>query len=216
MSKKTVQDKSKPKPEPELETETETETETDVGPELDSETEIDQVSENAENQASEGEETEIESTHEPEQEQEQEPEQEVEAEPEPEQEQDDLVEIDIEPKNDDTEVMTFKSTKEDDDCFYEPNEIIIDDFETEQTERYITEGKITKPYLTKYERTCLLSNRVQQLSLGAKPMIKNYTGLSPNEIAKLEIKHKVIPLIILRPLPGNIIERWYITEFINI
>lgn len=117
----------------------------------------------------------------------------------------------------DTEVMTYKSIGEDE-CIYEPNAIIIDDFETDIPEAVVHkhEDKITKPYLTKYEFTCLLSNRVQQLSLGAKPMVKNISGLSPDNIARLEIKNKVIPLIILRPLPGKITEQWKITEFVNI
>lgn len=123
----------------------------------------------------------------------------------------------IEPKNDidDTEVMTYKSLN-DEECIYDQNDIIIDDTEYDASETIVLENKITKPYLTKYEHTCLLSNRVQQLSLGAKPMIKNFSGLSPDNIARLEIKNKVIPLIILRPLPNKKTEKWRITEFINI
>lgn len=72
--------------------------------------------------------------------------------------------------------------------------------------------RITKPILTKYERVRLLETRTKQLSLGAKPMLKNVEGLSSSEIATLEIKNNVVPIIIERPLPGNVFEEWKITE----
>ena len=66
--------------------------------------------------------------------------------------------------------------------------------------------------MLKYERVRLLGDRAQQLALGAKPMLKNIEGLSTKEIAELEIKNNVIPLIIERPLPNGKKERWYISE----
>lgn len=78
------------------------------------------------------------------------------------------------------------------------------------------DDKISKPILFNYEYVKLLAIRAKQLSLGAKPMIKNYRGLTPKLIAHHEIKNKVIPLIIIRPFFGNIKEQWKITEFTNI
>ena len=43
-------------------------------------------------------------------------------------------------------------------------------------------------------------------------MIKNYTGLSSKEIALEELKNKVIPLIIERPIPNAGIEKWKLSE----
>lgn len=74
------------------------------------------------------------------------------------------------------------------------------------------EKRITKPFLTKYERVRILGDRIQQLTLGAKPMIKNSENLSPKEIAELELKNNVIPLIIVRPLANGEKEKWYIKE----
>ena len=73
-------------------------------------------------------------------------------------------------------------------------------------------GRLTKPYLTKYERVRILGDRSRQLAQGAKPMIKNTTGLSHKEIALLELKNKVIPLIIERPIPNVGVEKWKLSE----
>ena len=43
-------------------------------------------------------------------------------------------------------------------------------------------------------------------------MIKNTTGLSDKEIALLELKHKLIPLIIERPIPNAGTEKWKLSE----
>jgi len=78
-------------------------------------------------------------------------------------------------------------------------------------------NKITRPFLTKYEKVKLLATRTNQLARGAKPMIKNVDySITPKDLAKLELKEKVIPLIILRPIPNGKPERWKITEFKNI
>jgi len=73
-------------------------------------------------------------------------------------------------------------------------------------------GRLTKPYLTKYERVRILGDRSRQLAQGAKPMIKNTTGLSHKEVALLELKSKVIPLIIERPIPNVGVEKWKLSE----
>jgi len=43
-------------------------------------------------------------------------------------------------------------------------------------------------------------------------MIKNTTGLSHKEVALLELKSKLIPLIIERPIPNAGTERWRLSE----
>lgn len=72
--------------------------------------------------------------------------------------------------------------------------------------------KLSKPFLTKYEFVRLLTDRTKQLAQGAKPMLKNINGLSTKEIAKLELKNKIIPLIIERPIPNSHVERWKLSE----
>jgi len=73
-------------------------------------------------------------------------------------------------------------------------------------------GRVGKPILFKYEKVRLLSDRSRQLAEGAKPMIKNTSGLSHKEIALLELKNKLIPLIIERPIPNSGSERWRLSE----
>ena len=72
--------------------------------------------------------------------------------------------------------------------------------------------RVSKPVLTKYEFVRLLTDRTKQLAQGAKQMLKNTQELSSKEIAKLEIKEGVIPLIIERPIPNSKNERWKVSE----
>ncbi|AYV76935.1 MAG: DNA-directed RNA polymerase subunit 6 [Barrevirus sp.] len=93
------------------------------------------------------------------------------------------------------------------------NEVVFDDDALEQIVEVLEPDKrTTKPFLYKYERVRLLGDRAQQLTLGAKPMIKNVEGLTPKAIAELEIRENVIPLIVQRPLPNGKKERWFINE----
>ena len=73
--------------------------------------------------------------------------------------------------------------------------------------------RITKPFMTKYELVRIIGTRRKQLSLGAKPMVKVEGNLSINEIVDEEIKNKMIPFKIKRPLPdSNKIEIWDFEE----
>jgi len=122
---------------------------------------------------------------------------------------------------------TDEPYEQDDTCLYNigkqtsdkifESEIFDEDmFDNEKTTRskkiVASEDRITKPILTKYERVNLLSTRRQQLVSGAKPMIKINKLISEKDIATLELKAKVIPLIILRTLPNKDVERWKVSE----
>jgi DNA-directed RNA polymerase I, II, and III subunit RPABC2 len=72
--------------------------------------------------------------------------------------------------------------------------------------------RITKPFLTKYERVRALGDRAKNLSTGAKPMLKGVDHLSAKEIAKLELEKGVMPFIIERPMPNGKVEIWNINE----
>jgi DNA-directed RNA polymerase subunit K/omega len=88
-----------------------------------------------------------------------------------------------------------------------------DELEEEINNKYVKlNERKTKPYLFEFERVRLLGDRARQLSMGAKPMIKNIEVMDPRTIAKLELEKKVIPLIILRELPNGLIEKWKISE----
>lgn len=76
--------------------------------------------------------------------------------------------------------------------------------------------RITEKALTKYEAVRLLAIRTTHISEGAEPMVDVPDDMDPLDVAILEILHKVIPLIILRPLPNGKYERWKITDFTEI
>lgn len=103
-----------------------------------------------------------------------------------------------------------------DDDNSEEDEQVFDDDPVDCVEVLVPENKRkTKPFLTKYERVRLLGDRTQQLTLGAKPMIKNTENLTPKQIAEIELEKNVIPLIIERPLPNGKKERWYVKELLH-
>ena len=122
-----------------------------------------------------------------------------------------------------------EEVNDDDDCMYrkakvknldedgddedgEDFEEVYDDDNINYNEVVKPEDRITKPFMTIFERVRLLGDRAKQLSLGAKPMIQGIETMNPKEIAKLELEKGVIPLIIERPLPNGKKERWYVNE----
>lgn len=154
-------------------------------------------------------------------------------------EQDDNIEQDIEQDDDepdDEDNYSEKSEKEynpdeendnknyiddeetlKDKCYSKYAKINYDDIDFDEMfgEENILVGKnirVSKPILSKYEFVRLLTDRTKQLAQGAKHMLKNTQELSSKEIAKLEIKEGVIPLIIERPIPNSKSERWKISE----
>lgn len=92
------------------------------------------------------------------------------------------------------------------------DDLDFDELFNDNTINRIKDIKLTKPILTKYELVRLLTDRSKQLAEGSKPMLKNISGMSSKEIAKLELKNKIIPLLIERPVPNSGVERWKITE----
>ena len=128
--------------------------------------------------------------------------------------------------SDNLEVDDEESDKGDPDCMYnyaeedddEDSDVALDDLLEEEVDTvYVRDDQMmTKPFLFKYERVRLLSDRTKQLELGAKPMLKNVDHLSKREIAELELEKRVIPLIIERGLPGGKIERWPISKFVRV
>jgi len=148
-----------------------------------------------------------------------------------EQEEEQETEIEESDKESDADEKTNKESdnesKEDEDnddnikdkCYHKyskgtiDTDIDYDEYFVKDDEMSINKtGRLTKPYLTKYERVRILGDRSRQLAQGAKPMIKNTVGLSHKEVALLELKNKVIPLIIERPIPNVGVEKWKLSE----
>ena len=78
----------------------------------------------------------------------------------------------------------------------------------ENNEKYIT-----KPFLNKFEKTKIISERAQQLANGSVsflPNPKDYDNVY--EIAFEELKQKKLPFIIKRPV-ANGFEYWKLEDF---
>ena len=67
--------------------------------------------------------------------------------------------------------------------------------------------------LTKYEKASIIGIRSQQLTSGAKPLIKDYKNITDVKvIAKMELEQNKIPLIIARPYPDGTTEYWKLED----
>lgn len=145
-----------------------------------------------------------------------------------EQETEEVDEADEEKEAFDTDADTDVGEDNDEECLYNIKKINTididleegeDNFEDEKIEEnkkispYVKpEERITKPFLFDFERVRILGERAKQISMGAKPMIKNIETYDPKRIAKMELEQKVLPLIILRELPDGRIEKWKVSE----
>ena len=74
------------------------------------------------------------------------------------------------------------------------------------------ENRITTPFLTKFERARILSERANQISLGKSHLECSFTD--PYEIALEELKERKIPMKIIRYLPNGNKEIWKVNEMI--
>lgn len=89
----------------------------------------------------------------------------------------------------------------------------IENEDNKKTSQYVkSEDRITKPFLYEFERVRILGERAKQISMGAKPMIKNIEVYDPKKIAKMELEQKILPLIIIRELPDGRKEKWKVSE----
>ena len=138
---------------------------------------------------------------------------------------DEIEEVDEdEEDNDDEDDEDDKKLITDTDNVCNIDEIIDDDNEyfdnnegvevpSEQGIEYLSkENRISINRLTKYEMVRILGERTKQLTMGAKPLIKNYQHLSYDRIAEEEFIRNVIPYKIKRPLPNGKYEIWTLDE----
>ncbi len=97
-------------------------------------------------------------------------------------------------------------------CYFEYDNVVDEYADLGPPTRVPDEDRITLNKLTKYEMVRILGIRAQQISVGAKSLVKNIEGKSPVEIAIYELKNKMTPFKIKRPLPNNTYEIWKIKE----
>jgi DNA-directed RNA polymerase subunit K/omega len=101
---------------------------------------------------------------------------------------------------------------DDDDTDYNVSEYTIQPKQPLVVEQLEGDARVTRNILTKYEMVRILGERIKQLTMGAKPMVKDYVGLSYDIIAEEELKLGVIPFKLKRPLPNGKYEIWELNE----
>ena len=122
---------------------------------------------------------------------------------------------DYESEEDDEANDVEGNVKDDDD---EEDDIFIDDgreieITSEKEALYVSkENRVSLNRLTKYELVRILGERTNQLTMGAKPLVKNINGLSYDKIAESELLLNMIPFKIKRPLPNGMFEIWALDE----
>ena len=71
----------------------------------------------------------------------------------------------------------------------------------------------TQSWISKYEYTRIIGQRVKQLNQGVKPFIEVPNNIIDNSIiADMELKEKKLPFIIRRPLPNGGSEFWKLKD----
>lgn len=94
----------------------------------------------------------------------------------------------------------------------------INDFDNSENDNYKEEQlltnneRISSNRLSKYEMVRILGERTKQLTMGAKPLLKNYESLLYDKIAEEELKLNMIPFKIKRNLPNGKYEIWLLEE----
>jgi DNA-directed RNA polymerase subunit K/omega len=87
----------------------------------------------------------------------------------------------------------------------------------EKVAETLSTARVTEPYYTKYEYTCLLGTRAQQIADGARPLI-TLDGMLTSDplfvwnVAEREITEGVLPFIIHRRFPSGVSEYWSAME----
>jgi DNA-directed RNA polymerase subunit K/omega len=112
--------------------------------------------------------------------------------------------------NEDTENNINKYIIEED---YEYSEFLEDHDKNKLNNNLLTkENRVSSNKLNYYELVRIIGVRVKQLTMGAKPLIKNHKGLQYERIAEEELKLNMIPFKIKRPLPTGKYEIWDLEE----
>jgi DNA-directed RNA polymerase subunit K/omega len=103
---------------------------------------------------------------------------------------------------------------EGDDIFFDNDEDT--ELPVENSAEYISkENRISANRLTKYEMVRILGERTKQLTMGAKPLVKNFKDLSYDKLAEEEFKLNMIPFKLKRLLPNGKFEIWTLDELLK-
>jgi DNA-directed RNA polymerase subunit K/omega len=119
-------------------------------------------------------------------------------------------ELTIEPETETGNCAIEEAIEDDDEYFGNDEET---ELPVEHSSEFVSkENRVSSNRLTKYEMVRILGERTKQLTMGAKPMIKNHQGLSYEKVAEEEFKRNMIPYKIKRPLPSGKFEIWTLDE----
>ena len=111
-----------------------------------------------------------------------------------------------------SEEISFMSVDDETDLMYSQNINVENTYSN-----YFKNTKITRPYITKFEKAKIIGVRAEQLAVGAKANIEVPEYLTDvRKIAENEFYEKKIPFIIRRKLPGGEYEYFRLTDFKNI
>ena len=135
----------------------------------------------------------------------------------------------IDDEYDDDEILKKKLSDDEDDEDNEDNEKynknendlyepeVIDYSLIDEEEKIEIDAKITRPFLTKYEKSRILGQRAKQINSGAYPFVKVPENVIDGYIiAELELKQQRIPFIIRRPMPNGGSEYWKVKDLEDI
>jgi DNA-directed RNA polymerase subunit K/omega len=94
----------------------------------------------------------------------------------------------------------------------------FDDIINDYKENLKKKKNITKPILSKYEKTKIIGMRMEQLARSATPYIdiKNMKTYDPFRIAMEELHSRKLPFMICRTLPNGKKEYWRLDDMMII
>lgn len=92
-------------------------------------------------------------------------------------------------------------------------QVIFDDV-SDALSKYNPELNVSKPVLTKYEKTKVLGIRMEQIVRGAHPLVKVKEGANVREIVLSELEERKIPFILARTLPNGVKEIFKLEDMI--
>lgn len=122
-----------------------------------------------------------------------------------------------EEENDEEEIDEENDDEENDDeidLTDEAEKIFLEDYNLLlKKEDFTSEDKLNNLKLSIYEITRIIGTRATQIARGAKPFLKKSENMSPIDIAKEELKNKLVPIKLIRPMPNGTEEVWSLNEF---
>ena len=129
-------------------------------------------------------------------------------------EEEDEISSEADIKSVDKEICIYDNAPNEKNSDSEEDDVLVFDDENSQENMEFVEAdrRKTPKKLFNYEKVRLLGDRTKQLTLGAKPMIKNTQNMDAKDIALLELSENLIPLILIRELPSGKKEKWYMHE----